>query len=247
LFDAGFVRRVEVFAPSNSGRISRQTVNVLTAKGAGVIGLDASVVRRRTPPSDAILIHEFWLVELAVEAAASCPAPLALTQLWNDRELAARKRLRLISLGSIPDGLFLIRNQQTGMSYPCFLELDLGTESLQAASRIRSDIRRKVESYLESFSTPHTFNEDFGVEGRPIVLFVAESERRLANMRQITQDLGGGGRFWFSTLSWLTHSQPLTEGRKINTFEALKGPFWTSNWLTAQDDEWRSLATRAGA
>src|SRR5680860_84090 len=126
LFDAGFLRRVPVFAPSSTGRMSRQVVNVLSASGARAVGVNPDWIRRRAPRADEILTHDFWLVELAVRAMADCPESLSIMTWWDDRVLAGRKRQGLLSLPNIPDGYLLVENLSTGKRFPCLVELDLG-------------------------------------------------------------------------------------------------------------------------
>jgi hypothetical protein len=244
LFDAGFVRRVPVFAPSaSSGQLSMQIVNVLSAKGARAIGLEPRWARSRAPQEREVLTHGFWLVELAVCAMERCPEPLSITTWWDDRVLAGRKRQGLLSLPNIPDGLLVVENLSNGKRFPCLVELDLGTESVTSPARVRRDFARKIEGYLEYLG--RAFRRDFGIDAAPVVLIVTGSERRLESLRTTTQGLGGGGRFWFSTLSRLRQMANL-DPPQANGFAARQGPFWASNWQTAVNDEWRSLAVRCG-
>lgn len=244
LFDGDFVRRMEVFAPGPTGRMSRQMINVLSPKGVAALGLLPTKVQR-PPNQNAILTHEYWLVELSVRAAEGCPSPLAITECWNDRTMASIKRQGSISLSVIPDGLLVTANQTTDKTYPSFIELDLGSESVNSASRMRSSVAGKIEAYSDYLSAPLQFNQEFGIEGSPIVLFVADSERRLESIRKVTKELGGMGRFWFSTLDRLSRSA-VSNGNWIYASDDPQGPFWTSNWQTSQNDELRSLATRCG-
>ncbi|MDQ3540069.1 MAG: replication-relaxation family protein [Chloroflexota bacterium] len=244
LFDAGFVRRVPVFAPSaSSGQLSMQIVNVLSAKGARAIGLEPRWARSRAPKEREVLTHAFWLVELAVCAMEGCPEPLSITTWWDDRVLAGRKRRGQLSLPNIPDGLLVVENLSTGKLFPSLIEVDMGTESVSAHSHARRDFARKIEGYLDYLGSP--FRQEFGIQASPIVLIVTESERRLQSLRTTTQRLGGGGRFWFSTLSRLRQSADDNRSQTSDS-GALQGPFWASNWQTAVDDEWRSLAARCG-
>ncbi|MGH2535622.1 MAG: replication-relaxation family protein [Thermomicrobiales bacterium] len=244
LFDAGLIRRVPVFAPSAaSGRLSRQIVQVLSPAGARAIGFDPRLSRTRSPKERTVLAHDFWLVELAVMALEGVPAPLTITHWWNDRVLSGRKRKGLLSLPTIPDALLVVRHRQTGKEYPCLVELDLGTESVMSTARRRADFARKIEGYLPYLGAP--FRTEFGIDAPPIVLIVAESERRLASLRATTQRLGGGGRFWFATLPRLRGISQ-SDRRVIAPSAGLHAPFWAQSWQRAQDDGWRSLAARCG-
>jgi hypothetical protein len=239
LFDAGFIRRVSVFTPSSTGRMSQQIVNVLSATGARTVGVDPRWASARAPRDGAILIHDYWLMEVAVLAMESCPQPLTIERWWDDRVLMARKRRGQLHLGNIPDGLLVIENLSTGKLFPCLVELDLGTESVASPTRLRRDFARKIEGYLEYLGGD--FRRDFELDAPPIVLIISDRERRLDSLRHTTQRLGGGGRYWFATLDRL---RP-TSGLEAHS-TALQGPFWGSNWQSAVNDEWRSLAGRCG-
>src|SRR5215218_7029044 len=92
LFDAGYLRRIPVFAPSaSSGLLSRQLVQVLSPLGARRVGVEPRWIRARSPTEREVLTHDFWLVELAVLAMEGCPVPLSITTWWDDRVLAGRK------------------------------------------------------------------------------------------------------------------------------------------------------------
>lgn len=158
--------------------------------------------------------------------------------------LAGRKRKGQLSLLNIPDGLLVVENLSNGKLFPCLVELDLGTESVASPSRVRRDFSRKIDGYLEYLGS--AFRTDFNLNAPPIVLIVADSERRLESLRATTRRLGGGGRFWFATLPRLRQSVS-HHGEPTANSAAFEGPFWASNWQTAVNDERRSLATRCGA
>jgi hypothetical protein len=157
--------------------------------------------------------------------------------------LAARPRKGQLALPTVPDAFLVVRNHTTGKAYPFLFELDLGTESVAYQGALRADFARKVEGYLDY--TTKEFREEFGIDAPPIVLIVADSDRRMASLRATTQRLGGRGRFWFSTL-------PRLRGMDTSTIHSnapstgLQGSFWGSNWFTADKNEVRSLADRCG-
>ena len=244
LFDAGYVRRVQVFCPSaSSDRVSLQVMQALSATGARAIGLDPQLARTRAPRERSVLVHDYWLIELGVLALAGCPEGLEVTHWWNDRVLAARKRKGLLSLPTIPDALLVIRNVATGKDYPCLLEFDRGTESVQARGSVRSDVGHKLDGYLAYDRT--AFDRDFGIDAPPIVLIVTDSERRLRSLQEAVHRRGGGGRFWFSTLAQLRQF-PGDAGPQTPSSATLQGAFWGLNWRTVHDSGWRSLTSRCG-
>lgn len=244
LFDAGFINRTQVFCPSaSSDQLSLQVVQALSALGARAIGLDPKLARARAPKLRSVLAHDFWLTELGVLALEGCPDGLMVTHWWNDRVLSARKRKGRLALPTIPDALLVVRNLRTGKDHPCLVELDLGTESVTSHGRVRADFSRKIEGYLDYLGAP--FRKDFEIDASPIVLIVADSERRLASLKATTQRLGGGGRFWFATLARLRgvgQPNPLPNDAPA----ARQGAFWASNWRVPNDEGFRSLATRCG-
>jgi Replication-relaxation len=244
LFDAGFINRVQVFCPSaSSDQLSLQVVQTLSALGARAIGLDPALARSRAPKARSVLGHDFWLTELGVLALAGCPEGLAVTHWWNDRVLSARRRKGQLSLPTIPDALLVVRNLTTGKDHPCLVELDLGTESVTSSGMVRADFSRKIEGYLEYLGAP--FRKDFGIDAPPIVLIVADSERRLASLKTTTQRLGGGGRFWFATLPRLRGLET-PKHLSNNALAARQGAFWGSHWSVPSNEGLRSLATRCG-
>lgn len=242
LFDTGYLTRIPVFAPSlTSGRMSRQLVHALSPAGARAVGVDPRWAQNRRPKRDEVLTHDFWLVELAVLAMEGCPEPLGIATWWDDRVLAGRKRQGLLHLPTIPDGLLVIENLSTGKYFPCLVELDLGTESVVSRGRTQRDVAHKIESYLDYLT--HDFRSDFGIDAPPVVLIVASSERRLASLRAVTRQLGGGGRFWFATLGRLRGFEGV-DGEQTVPSAARQGAFWTSQWQPAHEDRLRSLAAR---
>jgi hypothetical protein len=240
LFDAGLIRRVRVFAPSSTGRMSQQIINVLSASGARQMSVDPNWIRRRSPQDGAIQVHDFWVVEIAIRSMAGCPPPLEVLQWWDDRALMGRKRRGELSLPTVPDGLLVVRHPETGKIYPSFVEVDLGTESVHGERGVRRDVARKIEGYVEYLEAAEL--SDFGLHAPGIVLIITDSDRRLESLRQLTQRLGGGGRFWFSTLE-RTGDRNEDIGQ---AFTGREGLFWAQNWQTAHDDGWRSLAARCG-
>lgn len=244
LFDSGYLTRIQVFCPaSTSDELSLQIVNILSAKGARAIGLDPRLARVRAPKPRSVLSHDFWLTELGVLAFAGCPEALTITHWWNDRVLASRKRKGLLSLPTIPDGLLVVRNQITGKDYPCLLELDLGTESVVPAGSARVAVRHKIAGYLDYLGA--SFRQEFGIEAPPIVLIVTDSTRRFASLREMTRALGGAGRFWFASLPRL-RGLGTTKARSNASPAGRQSPFWASTWLTAANDQPRSLGSRCG-
>ncbi len=98
-----------------------------------------------------------------------------------------------------PDDYFLLLNG----SYPyhCFIETDLGTVAGQRSHWWERDWSRKVRAYLVYY-TSGLYTKRYNTHGWR-VLTVTISERRLANMKAVTEKVGGKSRFWFTTFDRL--------------------------------------------
>jgi hypothetical protein len=102
------------------------------------------------------------------------------------------------AIGVCPDRIFSIAHGETRRNYA--LELDRGTESINAKSLNKSSYRRKVLGYFQLWKTGlHTAQwamKSFRV------LVIAPSEKRIANMMAVQQDVTGGaasGLFLYAT------------------------------------------------
>ncbi len=254
LFDAGYVDRIPVFLPGlKPHTVKAHYVNVLSTRGARVAvellrqeGRTPRWRRALLPPPWQPLLHGYWIRQFAVTGKAACE-----TQAWrwwswfDDRQLAALKKEHGARFMAVPDGFFVITNPDTGKDFPHFLEIDLGTETVTARSPHRLDWRRKVESYLD-YAERH-FREQFGLNSLPIILTVTESEQRLAHLLAATAAVGGGGRFWFTTLARLFSPTGVQDGGERMASDALEGAFWASIWQVPTSSHSRSLARRCGA
>jgi hypothetical protein len=112
----------------------------------------------------------------------------------------------------IPDGYFEIRSA-TGVR-ACFLEVDLGTETLP-------EIHRKVQLYLQ-FAASGEFSTLFHQPQFRVVV-VASSARRVASLRQTIAGLT-------DKIFWLTTLESINNDR-----------FWSAVWLRPTGDQMQSL------
>jgi hypothetical protein len=243
LFDAGYIHRVPVFAPSAiSDVIGRQIIHTLAAPGAAAIGLTPRLARSRAPRAGSVLAHDYWLVELGVLAIGGCPAPLTVSHWWNDRVLAARKRKGQLSLATVPDALLVAHHPGLNRDFPWLIELDLGTETVQSTRR-RPDVTTKIEGYLD-YSGP-AFQHEFGMRGTPVVLFVTDSEPRLRSLKAAARRAAARGRMWFTTLERIRGRGAQDDVGPESSIER-HSPFWATNWEASTDGEWRNPAVRCG-
>ena len=99
----------------------------------------------------------------------------------------------------VPDGFFLLF---TGDHYyHCFLEVDRATTTGISGEWGRRTFARKIAAYLEYYNSGK-YHERYHTKGM-LVLTVTVGEKRLMNLIKVTEDVGGKGRFWFTTLDRL--------------------------------------------
>jgi hypothetical protein len=110
----------------------------------------------------------------------------------------------------VPDGYFILENQE--IRHHQFLEIDMGTMTGMYAKYGRRDWARKVAAYLEYYRSGK-YLERYRTKSMR-VLTVTTSDRRLANLKGVTENAGGNGRFWFTTFE------------SIRTRDALSDPIW---------------------
>ncbi len=253
LFDAGYVDRIPVFLPGlKPHTVKSHYVNALSTRGARVA---AELLKqqgraprwRRTllPHPWQPILHGYWIRQFAVIGRAACESRAWRWWSWfDDRQLAALKKDHGARFTAVPDGFFVITNPDTGKDFPHFLEIDLGTETVTARSPHRLDWRRKVASYLDYLD--RHFREQFGLASLPIILTVTEPEQRLAHLLATTGVVGGGGRFWFTTLERLFSPAGVLDGQEKTGCDGLEGSFWASIWCVPTSNQPRSLASRCG-
>lgn len=107
----------------------------------------------------------------------------------------------------VPDGYFVL---DTGSHvYNHFLEIDLRTVTGAASVWGRRDWARKVAAYLEYYRSGR-YQERYKTQGLRI-LTVTTGEKRLANLKAITEKVGGKSRFWFTTFSRIQNGGVLVD------------------------------------
>jgi hypothetical protein len=150
---------------------------------------------------------------------------------FDDHTLKRRQMTDTVTLRSlqggiqkaavVPDGYFLL---DTGRHfYHHFLEVDLRTVTGAASTWGRRDWARKVQVYLEYYRSGK-YQYRYKTQGLRI-LTVTTSEKRLANLKTITEKAGGRSRFWFTTFE------------RVRASDVLIDPIWQ----TAGDTELHTL------
>ena len=128
----------------------------------------------------------------------------------------AKGRMRKVTL--VPDAffsLFVPGADDTGFTYPNLVEVDRSTEhiGMHSDKEYLNHFKTKIPRYL-SFYRSGGYTEYFRYDEMR-VLFITTDESRLQKMKAVTEALGGGRRFWFTTLEEIT--KPKT---------ALTQPIW---------------------
>jgi hypothetical protein len=159
-------------------------------------------------------------VRVAIEVSA-LRHNLEITKWLDDHTLRQQGRPDYVTLRTkegglqkvaiVPDGYFVLESQRS--SHRQFLEIDMGTTTGMYAKYGRRDWARKVAAYLQYYRSGK-YIERFG--GRSMrVVTVSTSDRRLANLKAVTEKVGGKGRFWFTTFE------------KAQGADVLADPIWS--------------------
>lgn len=106
----------------------------------------------------------------------------------------------------VPDGYFRLSTSED--RYNFLVEADLGNITVDAASWLSRDWSRKVRAYLE-YHRSGTYQKRYHTSDMRI-LTITTSEKRLANLKRITEKAGGKARFWFTTFERIKHEDVLT-------------------------------------
>jgi hypothetical protein len=107
----------------------------------------------------------------------------------------------------VPDGYFHL---DTGShDYHHFLEVDLRTVVGKATRWGRRDWARKIQAYIAYFDSG-LYQQRYETTSLRI-LTVTTGERRLRNLQEITERVGGRKRFWFTTFDELTSETVFTK------------------------------------
>jgi hypothetical protein len=108
----------------------------------------------------------------------------------------------------VPDGYFYIKLDEKKYSHN-FLEVDRATVVGMYSQSGRRDWARKVRAYLAYYHQGF-YQKRYGTKSMR-VLTVTTGEKRLQNLKAITEQAGGRGRFWFTTFDQVTSEKVLTE------------------------------------
>jgi hypothetical protein len=107
----------------------------------------------------------------------------------------------------VPDGYFALDTGQAVHHH--LLEIDLRTVIGRSSQWGRRDWARKVAAYLAYYRSGN-YQRRYSA-GSMRVLTITTGERRLANLKGITERAGGRARFWFTTFERVTPQTVLTQ------------------------------------
>lgn len=107
----------------------------------------------------------------------------------------------------VPDGYFVLDTDER--TFHDFLELDRGTVTGRYSKDGKRDWSHKVRGYNE-YVASGKYEERYNTT-KVRVLTVTTGEKRLEHLKEITETVGGGSRFWFTTFDQVTPHTILTE------------------------------------
>jgi len=163
---------------------------------------------------------DHWLatndVRIAIEVAVG-EEGLVLQRWLDEKTLKSREMKESVEIRSsggrttmatiVPDGYFKLSDGE--YEYHHLLEADRGTETVQSAKFGRRDFTRKIRGYLAYYASGR-YEAKYGARSMR-VLIVTTSRKRMANLRALTERVGGGEQFWFTTFDEISPNTVLTE------------------------------------
>lgn len=212
LYHNGYLERM--FLPARGGVAVSPTVYLLGEKGAHELSLSGKYLnfywaKDHLKVGTLFLGHTLSIGEFRLQITLACrKAGITLEEWRGERELKKNyDRVEVkTSTGStfqqpiIPDGYFVLHTPQGKRHF--VLELDRGT---MEGKRFKA----KVQGYTEYFKSG-AYKDRFGTKSLR-VLTVTESQRRMKNLKAISERVGGKSRFWFASLDTLTRDNILSQ------------------------------------
>jgi len=212
LFHNGYLERL--FLPVRGGVAVSPTLYLLGEKGAQELSLSGHYLnfywaKDHLKVGTLFLSHALAISEFRLKITLACRAEKIPILEWRgEREL--KKDYDRVTVTSptgstrtipiIPDSYFVLQTPHGKRHF--VLELDRGT---MEGKRFRA----KVEGYTEYFKSG-AYKERFGTKSLR-VLTVTESQRRMKNLKAITERAGGKSRFWFTSLEAISAESVLLQ------------------------------------
>ena len=118
---------------------------------------------------------------------------------------------RKMKVTIVPDGYFLLAAGEH--NYHNFLEIDMGTVTGRSDNYSRRTFSRKIRGYI-AYGSSDQYKERYQAESMRL-LTVTTGKKRMENLISVTESVGGGELFWFTTFDM------------INAQTVLTAPIWT--------------------
>jgi hypothetical protein len=222
---AGLIRRIE--QPVRRAEPSKPYIYALDRQGAEVLmaelDLDAQDVEWRPKDAEAnypFLAHLLATTDIRIAVQQACERQQFVLDEWVDekelKRTGAQDAVTLVGpdgvrqrAAVVPDAYFVIRDDTNGNRRArFFLEVDRRSVVVAPSLFERRGWTRKIRAYLAYFDSDAY---DARFEGRRVrVLTITTGEKRLQNLKQATERVGGGAFFWFTTFEDATAGQILT-------------------------------------
>lgn len=218
LWEHGFLRRR--FLPVLGGIQTSPILYEIDRRGVELLRTEfhyqESALRYSRTENVAIqfIYHTLGLSEIRLAVELSCQANGMELKMWRD-EKALKSDYDRVQVGKrleavLPDAYIVLRLPEQRLLY-FFLEYDRGLENLKF-------IRKKMAAYVSYFETG-LCKQRYGTS-QIRVLTVSEgkssknSSSRLAHLKKMTEEVGGGFRFYFTDLT------------SISSYDVLVSPIW---------------------
>ena len=225
LFHHGYLHRDEQPTKLTDGR--RPLIYFLDKKGAQFLAgcLDTKVseldwdAKDNTAGAGHLFIdHLLKTNDVRIAITLATLKQNAAIERWIDDKMLRRRHTKAYvtlketkqeeqRVALVPDGYFHLRQQQHHSHY--FLETDMCTVVGLSTKSGRRDWAKKIRSYL-AYTDSGQFQERYHAQSFR-VLTVTTGERRLANLKKITEEVGGKARFWFTTFEQLSSETALSQ------------------------------------
>jgi hypothetical protein len=230
LYHHGYLYREELPVPLTQGR--RPLVYFLDKKGKDALcchfDLDPKEIdwhRRQNTVGDTFIEHTLQTNDVRVAVTVAAQQHNFTLATWlDDRTLRKQQNRDAVTISGpqggkprrvavVPDGYFHLKSPDYEFHF-C-LEADRRTVVGQYSRWGGKDWSRKVRAYIAYFTRsepdkPSVYEQRFGTS-KLRILTVTTGQKRLENLKRITEQAGGRGRFWFTTFDALTSETVLTE------------------------------------
>jgi Replication-relaxation len=216
LYHPGFLRRVEQAQTLSDGR--KPLVYFLDWRGAHYLAdlakcdvKDLDWDRQRHEVGSLFLDHLLLTndIRVAVMLAAFKQEHTLLD--WQDERTLRRfhqtEKITILNeenteqkVTLIPDGYFAIevtKELERPREYHQFLEIDRATTTLRVGQADGRDWARKVKAYIQHHKSG-AYEARYHTRSMR-VLTITTTEKRLAHLKQVTEEADGKNHFWFTT------------------------------------------------